>query len=139
MVVLAAALDLDDQRRVGVGLGDGAQHIGKQRRVLVAAGQRLGRELCPRHIMDKALGRGHTIQRVIVENHKPPVRGKLYIQLNAVAVFGRRGKGGQAVLRRALILAEEPAVCAVAAQKRRTQGVPPLARPDGEQRQNHQK
>ena len=89
--------------------------------------------------MDKALGRGHTIQRIIVENHKPPVRGKLYIQLNAVAVFGRRGKGGQAVLRRALILAEEPAVCAVAAQKRRTQGVPPLARPDGEQRQNHQK
>ena len=90
--------------------------------MLVAAGQRLGRELRPRHIVHKALGRGHTIQRIIVENHKPPVRGKLYIQLNAVAVFGRRGKGGQAVLRRALLLAEEPA-----------------ARPDGEQRQNHQK
>ena len=139
MLVLAAALDLDDQRRVGVGLGNGAQHIGKQRRVLVAAGQRLGRELRPRHIVHKALGRSHAIQRIIVENHEPPVRGKLYIQLNAVAVLSCRGKGGQTVLRRALILAEEPAVGAVAAQKRRTQGVPPLARPDGEQRQNHQK
>ena len=88
--------------------------------------------------MYEALGRGHAVQRVIVEHHQPPVRRKLHIQLDAVAILRGGGKGGQAVLRRALILAKVAAVGTVMPHKRRTQGIPALIRPDGEQHQQHQ-
>ena len=106
--------------------------------VLVAARQRLCREVSPIHIMYEAFGRGHAVQRVIVEHHQPPVRRKLHIQLDAVAILRGGGKGGQAVLRRALILAKVAAVGTVMPHKRRTQGIPALIRPDGEQHQQHQ-
>ena len=106
--------------------------------VLLTAGQRLSRKFRPRHIMHKALGRGHTVQRIIVENHQPMVGRELNIQLDAVAVFCGGGKGGQAVLRRTLVLAEITAVGKVTPQKGGTQGIPALAGPDSKQHQQHQ-
>ena len=136
-----AALNLDDQRRGGIGLGHSAQHVGKQRRVVIAARQRHGGELRPGGIVDKALAGGHAVQRIIVENHQLMVRRKLYVQFNAVAVAGRGGKSGQAVFRRALVLAEVAAVGIVAAIERGPQVLALSAGPDGKQHQrsqNHQ-
>ena len=137
LAVLAAALDLNDQRRGGVGLGHRAQHIGKERRMLLTARQRQGGEMRPVHIMHKALGRCHTVQRIIVKNNQPMVRCKLDIQLDAVAVLRCGGKGGQAVLRRALVLAEKAAVGVIAPVERQAQLVTALAGPDGEQCQQY--
>ena len=104
--------------------------------MLLTARQRQGGEMRPVHIMHKALGRRHTVQRIIVKNNQPMVRCKLDIQLDAVAVLRCGSKGGQAVLRRALVLAEKAAVGVIAPVERQAQLVAALAGPDGEQQKS---
>ena len=88
--------------------------------------------------MDKALGGGHTIQRIIVKNHQFFVAGKLHVQFNTVAVLGGGGKGGQAVFGRALILAEITAVGAVMPAEGNAQLRALGAGPDAEQHKGSQ-
>ena len=91
----------------------------------------------PVHIMHKALGRRHAVQRIIVKNNQPMIRCKLDIQLDAVAVLRCGSKGGQAVLRRTLVLAEKAAVGVIAPVERQARLIAALAGPDGEQQKSY--
>ena len=74
--------------------------------VLGAAFQRHLAYLVIGVIPHPAFGAGHAGQGIIMEHQQLTVAAELHIHLHAVSVLHGGGKGGQAVFRRALILAK---------------------------------
>ena len=94
------------------------------------------------HILHKTPGSGHAVHRIVMEHHQTLILRELHIQLDAVARSGRRLKGGDAVLRDALVLREQPPVGVVAVLEGRAQRLVPQTGRHGEhhcrQRQQNQ-
>ena len=131
--IFMAALDLDNQRGFAVHC---LQKLTEQRGVLGAAFQRHLAYLVIGVIPHPAFGAGHAGQGIIMEHQQLTVAAELHIHLHAVSVLHGGGKGGQAVFRRALILAKIAAVGKIAARKG---GAQFLAASGGSHQKQHQR